>query len=104
MDYRTDLYRAVTTALMTIVGASLLAPAGRADLIYFRKGGNAQIPVRTDGNRVFLAMPDGDISLPRELIMKRVPGFWPAAGMDRAATEGTRRGVRCSLRGGLVGD
>ena len=79
MDYRTDLYRAVTTALMTIVGASLLAPAGRADLIYFRKGGNAQIPVRTDGNRVFLAMPDGDISLPRELIMKRVPGFWPAA-------------------------
>ena len=24
-------------------------------------------------------MPDGNVELPRELIMKRVPGFWPAA-------------------------
>ena len=59
----------------------------RADLLYFTKGGEAQLPARVEGNRVVLSMPDGEIELAREDCHKIVPGFWPAAGMVRPAGE-----------------
>ena len=49
------------------------------DLIYFRKGGEAQIAARIDGNRVLVSMPDGQVELSRDNVRKLVPGFWPEA-------------------------
>jgi hypothetical protein len=50
-----------------------------ADLIYFRKGGEAQLPATIEGNRVVVAMPDGKVELARDSIRSIVPGFWPAS-------------------------
>jgi hypothetical protein len=56
-----------------------LAPGSlaRADLIYFRKGGDAQIPVNTANNRLLVSMPDGQVELSRDNVRKLIPGFWP---------------------------
>jgi hypothetical protein len=63
----------------------------RSELVYFRKGGEAQVPATINGSRVILAMPAGQIELARDDIRKIVPGFWPEAewatrrGQARAA-------------------
>jgi hypothetical protein len=66
--------------LAALVGAFAIVAAGRAalgDLLYFRGGGDAQLPATTEGNRIVLSLPDGKLELLREDIVKRVPGFWP---------------------------
>ncbi len=69
-------WRAAAIGLLAILS---LASIIRGDLIYFTKGGEAQLPARVEGNRVLLSMPDGEIELSREDVRKIVPGFWPAA-------------------------
>ena len=79
--------------------------AARADLIYFRGGGDAQLPATVEGNRVVLGLPDGTLELRlREDIIKRVPGFWPAEEWDSRRREARDVGVRGAICGGLVGD
>src|SRR5262249_11694322 len=63
-----------------------------ADLIYFRGGGHAQLPVAAEGNRIVLLMPDGRVELLREDIAKRVPGFWPADEWDSRRREARTAG------------
>ncbi len=65
--------------LVALIFSEQLSATTQADLVYFRKGGEAQLPVRIEGNRVTLIMPDGPIDLRREDIRAIVPGFWPAA-------------------------
>jgi hypothetical protein len=79
MDLNRFLNRAAPPILILMLGLGLIARPVCADLIYFRAGGSAQIPATTEGNRIILAMPDGNVSLPSELISKRLPGFWPEA-------------------------
>jgi hypothetical protein len=70
-------------ALSLIVGCSVGITAGfaarpcRAELIYFRKGGEVQLPATVTGNRILLTMPDGPVDLARDSVAKLVPGFWP---------------------------
>ena len=52
-------------------------PPAAPDLIYFRQGGDAQIPATTEDHRVVVVTPDGKVELSRESIRKLVPGFWP---------------------------
>ncbi len=54
-------------------------PLCRADLAYFRKGGEAQLPVKIEGDRVTLIMPDGPIELRHDDFRAIVPAFWPEA-------------------------
>ena len=79
--------------------------ATRLDLIYFRKGGDAQVPVKTAGNRLLVSMPDGQVELSRVNVRKLIPGFWVSeADCGPAAPwpgDGSR--FRCSVRGCLVG-
>jgi len=82
MNPRRTLNHAIVTALIGIVGAGLTGRAGRADLIYFRKGGEAQVPATIEGKHVVLSMPDGKLELARDDISKLVPGFWPAGEWD----------------------
>ena len=79
------------------IAAGITGPYGRADLIYFRNGGDAQVPAAIEANRVVLAMPDGKVELSREIIRKLVPGFWPATS-GRAATARTGQRLRCAVR------
>jgi hypothetical protein len=67
----------VLIVLAGCLGVVLVERTSRADLIYFRKGGDAQLPATVEGNRVVLAMPEGKIELFREDLVKLVPGFWP---------------------------
>jgi hypothetical protein len=76
--------------LTALVGAFAIVAAGRAargDLLYFRGGGDAQLPATLEGNRVILSLPDGKLELLREDIVKRVPGFWPADEWDSRRRE-----------------
>jgi Protein of unknown function (DUF1570) len=71
-------------SLRAAIGASVLGllgvgSIGRADLLYFRKGGDAQLPAKVEGNRLIISMPDGQVDLASGSVTKRVPGFWPEA-------------------------
>jgi len=78
MEPRRHINGTIASALLAAIGVGLAGPSGRADLIYFRKGGDAQVPAMTEGNRVLVAMPDGEVELSRDNIRHLVPGFWPA--------------------------
>jgi hypothetical protein len=80
------------TILVGCLGIAVVGRASRADLIYFRKGGEAQLPATVDGDRVVLAMPDGKVALLREDIVKLVPGFWPATEWESRRREATKGG------------
>ena len=54
--------RANVGLVIAIIGVVLVPQTCRSELIYFRKGGEAQLPVRLEGDRVIVAMPDGDIT------------------------------------------
>jgi Protein of unknown function (DUF1570) len=51
----------------------------RSELVYFHKGGEAQLPATIEGARIVLSLPDGTVELSRDGIRKVVPGFWPAS-------------------------
>ena len=75
-----DNGRRVLIALTGCFGLVFAERASRADLVYFRKGGDAQLPATVAGDRIVLVMPEGGkVELFREDIVKRVPGFWPAS-------------------------
>jgi hypothetical protein len=50
----------------------------RADLIYFKAGGRAQLPTRIEGDTFLVDAPDGVMAFHRDDIRKRVAGHWPA--------------------------
>ena len=56
-----------------------LAPAGsgRGELVYFSKGGRAQLAATTSGTNVRLETPDGPLEFDRSDFRKVVPGHWP---------------------------
>lgn len=72
-----------------VLGLTIIGTSASADLIYFRGGGEAQLPARDDEGRVVLDLPEGKLVLLREDIAKRVPGFWPPEEWD-----GRRRQAR----------
>jgi Protein of unknown function (DUF1570) len=74
--------RAAVVLLIAIIGVGLASRPGRSELIYFRKGGEAQLPARIEGIKVVLLMPEGEISLARDEVRKFVPGFWPRTEWD----------------------
>src|SRR5262249_33911241 len=84
------------TLLAGTIGLVAAAPSARADLIYFRGGGDAQLPAIAEGRRIVLSLPDGKLELLREDIVKRVPGFWPADDWDARRREA--RGAACAAR------
>jgi hypothetical protein len=55
----------------------------RSELIYFQKGGEAQLPATIEGPRIVLSLPDGKVEFSRDGIRKVVPGFWPASDWQR---------------------
>ena len=85
-------------------GSCLVGRASRADLIYFRKGGEVQLPATVEGNRVVLAMPEGKVELLREDIVKLVPGFWPGAEWEARRREARTARIRGAVCGRVVGD
>ena len=64
---------------MSLLGFLGIGSVGRADLIYFRKGGDAQIAGQDRGQPRFVSMPDGQVELSRDNVRKIIPGFWPEA-------------------------
>src|SRR5689334_11511349 len=55
----------------------LLAGSVRAELVYFAKGGRAQLPATTEGRTVRLETPDGPLDFDRGDFRKIVPGHSP---------------------------
>ncbi len=81
----------LAAALLGFAGIAIGGDAVWADLIYFRKGGEAQLPATSEGNLVIVAMPDGKVELSRASIRAIIPGFWPAtewSARRRQATAG----------------
>ncbi len=91
------------TLLIGITGL-VTARAARADLIYFRGGGDAQLPATSEGNRVVLILPDGKLELLREDIVEAGAGLLAGGRVGVAAARGAWGGIRGAIRGGLVGD
>ncbi len=95
MDATTGRIRyamAAGLALILIQAVNLVGRTARADLIYFRKGGEAQLPATVEGRRIVLGMPDGKIELLDDDIMKRVPGFWPGAELEARRRDSRKQG------------
>ena len=65
-------------AWLTLIATGFASRTCRSELIYFRKGGEAQLLATFEGTRVVLVTPDGKVELARDEIRKIVPGFWPA--------------------------
>ncbi len=82
MKPRRHVNRMIETAVLGAIGFALVGHTARADLVYFRKGGDAQVPATIAGNRVVIAMPDAKVELSRENFRELVPGFWPANEWD----------------------
>jgi hypothetical protein len=82
MDSRRTLNSVIAHLLMGILGASLVSRSCCGELVYFRKGGEAQVPATMDARHVVLAIPGGNVELARESVRKFVPGFWPASEWD----------------------
>ena len=82
---------ALLLAWLAFVDTGFAVRTCRSELIYFHKGGEAQLPATIEGTRIILALPDGKVELTRDDIRKIVPGFWPAAEW-----EPRRRQVRAS--------
>ncbi|MHC5541005.1 hypothetical protein ACYOEI_22515, partial [Singulisphaera rosea] len=64
----------------------------RGELVYFAKGGEAQIPATVQGDVVRLEVPTGFLEFSRREFRKIVPGHWPAYEWDarhRKALSGT---------------
>jgi hypothetical protein len=80
---------AIILSGLSIMSAWPAVGSSRADLVYFRKGGEAQLPLKIEGKCVKLVMPDGPIELLRNDFRAIVPGFWP-----EAEWEDRRRKVR----------
>lgn len=78
--------------LIMATGAILAPRRAEADLIYFRGGGDAQLPASVEGNRILLLLPDGKLELHREDVVKRVAGFWPADEWDSRRHEARASG------------
>jgi hypothetical protein len=76
MRYRRSLPSTLTACLL---GSVAFGSVARADLLYFRQGGSAQIPATVAGNRILVSMPDGQVELARDSVRKMVRGFWPEA-------------------------
>ncbi len=72
--------------------AGLIELVARGDLLYFRKGGEAQLPTTVNGSRIVLGMPDGKVALLSEDLIKRVPGFWPATEWEARRREARDKG------------
>lgn len=70
------MLRSLTAAgLVCLVATS----AGFADLIYFARGGQAQLPSRIEGDHVILETPGGPKSFPRSDFVSIVPAPTPEA-------------------------
>jgi Protein of unknown function (DUF1570) len=69
---------AIRVAACLLATLAIGSPA-HADLIYFRQGGDAQIPATIAGSRVLVSMPDGQVELSRDNVRTLIPGFWPEA-------------------------
>jgi hypothetical protein len=67
----------LTRILLLLLGP--FAPIARADLIYFKNGGEVQAPAQVRGARLILDLPDCKVEFSRDDIRTLVPGFWPAA-------------------------
>lgn len=87
--------------LVLLAGALVAFTAGgtaQGDLIYFRGGGDAQLPTTVEGDRIILLLPDGNLELRREDIAKRVPGFWPPDEWDSRRREARAKGLEARYR------
>ena len=78
---------------LALVGAGAIVGAGsvRAELVYFARGGQVQLPASAEGTTVRLQTPDGPREFPRSDFRKVVPGHWPEGEWDarrRAALAG----------------
>jgi hypothetical protein len=99
----------VRLACLWMVSTGFAVRNCRSELVYFRIGGEAQLPAAVDGNRVFLFVPDGKVELAREDIRKIVPGFWPGSEWETrrqkartAGFEGRFAAVWWAIENGLT--
>ncbi|RUL88930.1 DUF1570 domain-containing protein [Tautonia sociabilis] len=63
--------------LLAVAPASSPRPA-RGELVYFRAGGEVQLPVEKEGDTIRLLRPGGPVVFRSEDVARIVPGHWPA--------------------------
>jgi len=63
--------------ILGIVWLSAWVTPVEAELVYFAKGTEAQVPITSDGPKIRIELPGASFDFAREDIRKIVPGFWP---------------------------
>ncbi len=64
-----------TVVLLYLIAAGL--SSARAELVYFEKGGRAQVAATVDGKSVRIEGPDGVVAFDASDFARVVPGYWP---------------------------
>ena len=101
---RMGSWRSFRTAAARCLFATLaIGSLARADLIYFRQGGDAQIPATIAGNRVLVSMPDGQVELVPRQCAQAHSGFLARGRVAGAPAPGDGSRFRRAVRGCLVG-
>jgi hypothetical protein len=97
--------------LVALAVACAGVSSANGDLLYFRNGGAIQVPAKAEGDRLVVEMPDGRVSFARDVISKRVAGYWPAAEWDMRRREAVSKGfearlatVWCAIENGLTSE
>ena len=96
--------RSLFVIIVACVGLVASNRACRGELVYFRNGGEAQLPATIEDHRVLLTMPDGKVTLAREGIRRASsrdsgrPTEWPARYNDKQPHSDSRHGSK--VRGG----
>ena len=75
IDRRFSMKSARMLLAIGIVG--VLGTAARAELLYFKRGGEAQLPATVEGRNVVVDAPDGRHTFNRDDFDAIVPGHWP---------------------------
>ena len=84
---RRALSRFFLVAFLVFFDTEFATRTCRSELIYFRKGGEAQLPARIDGTRIILSLPDGEFVLNREDVPSSCPDFGQRPNGSRDASK-----------------
>jgi hypothetical protein len=77
----------IMMAAMAAVGVGTGSPSAHAELLYFKAGGQAQLPATVDGQVVTVDTPGGKLVFQRDDFRKIVPGHWPPAEWPERRTQ-----------------
>ena len=88
---RSSASAAMLRSMTAIAAIGMACQQAQADLLYFKKGGCAQVPAVIDADRITINLPESSYHFHRDDFSKIEPGFSPDRRMGRSPPKGIWR-------------